>query len=81
MNENATANKQKITPTIVNPDKIHKLMKTHNPLWKMFAGLAAVTLAFVGAVATVNAAATALNGQVTQRPLTPTEISSLTGIR
>ena len=48
----------------------------------MFAGLAAVTSAFVGIVATVNAAPTpsiALNGQVTQRPLTPTEISSTYG--
>ena len=42
----------------------------------MFAGLAAVTLAFVGAVATVNAATLALNGQVVLRPLTPTEIST-----
>jgi hypothetical protein len=50
-------------------------MKTHNLTWKMFAGLAAVTLAFVGAVATVNAATLSLNGQVTQRPLTPNEIS------
>jgi len=41
----------------------------------MFAGLAAVTLAFVGAAGTVNAAATALNGQLTLRPLTPTEIA------
>ncbi len=42
----------------------------------MFAGLAAVTLAFVGTVATVNAASIALNGQVAPRPLTPTEIST-----
>ena len=43
----------------------------------MFVGLAAVALAFVGAVATVNAATAtlALNGQVVQRPLTPNEIS------
>jgi len=54
-------------------------MKIHNPPWKMFAGLAAVTLAFVGTVATVNAASIALNGQVTQRPLTPNEISSTYG--
>ncbi|MGO9587872.1 MAG: hypothetical protein ACLP2Y_16950 [Limisphaerales bacterium] len=54
-------------------------MKTHNPPWKRFAGLAAVTMAFVGTVGTVNAAATALNGQVTLRPLTPTEISSTYG--
>ena len=39
-------------------------MKTHHPLSKMFAGLAAVALTFVGAVATVNAASIALNGQV-----------------
>ena len=50
-------------------------MKTHHPLLKIFAGLAAVALAFVGAVTTVNAASTALNGQVQQRPLTPNEIS------
>jgi hypothetical protein len=42
----------------------------------MFAGLVAVTLTFVSAVPTVNAATTALNGQVTQRPLTPTEIAT-----
>jgi nitrate reductase cytochrome c-type subunit len=41
----------------------------------MFAGLAAVTLAFVGTAGTVNAAATALNGQVFLRPLTQTEIT------
>jgi len=51
-------------------------MKIPNPSWKMFAGFAAVTLMLVGAAAPVNAAATALNGQVTQRPLTPTEIST-----
>ncbi len=45
----------------------------------MSAGLAAATLAFVGSVATVNAASIALNGQVTQRPLTPGEISSTYG--
>jgi len=45
----------------------------------MFVALAAVTLTFVGAVATVNAASIALNGQVGQRPLTPTEISSTYG--
>jgi len=45
----------------------------------MFTRLAAVTLAFVGAIGTVNAATTALNGQVTLRPLTPTEISSTFG--
>jgi hypothetical protein len=52
-------------------------MKTHNPLWKMFAGLAAVALALVGAVSTVNAAppTLSLNGQIVQRPLTPGEIS------
>ena len=42
----------------------------------MFAGFAAVTLAFVGVVSTANAAATALNGQLTLRPLTPTEIAT-----
>jgi len=42
----------------------------------MFAGLAVVILTFVGAVATVNAATIAMNGQVTQRPLTPTEIAT-----
>jgi hypothetical protein len=54
-------------------------MKIHNPPWKKFAGLAAVALAFVGAVATANAATLSLNGQVGQRPLTPTEISSTYG--
>src|ERR1035438_5183842 len=54
-------------------------MKIHNPPWRMFAGLVAMAFTFVGAVATVNAATTALNGQVTQRPLTPTEISSTYG--
>src|SRR5208283_5140065 len=38
--------------------------------------LTAVTLAFVGAVTTVNAASIALNGQVEQRPLTPTETAT-----
>jgi len=51
-------------------------MKIQNPPWKMFAGLAAVTLAFVGAVATVSGATLALNGQVVLRPLTPTEIAT-----
>jgi len=50
-------------------------MKTHHTLTKMFTGLAAVALTFVGAVATVNAASIALNGQIQQRPLTPNEIS------
>jgi len=54
----------------------YKLMKTHHLLSKMFVGLASMTLAFVGAVATVNAASIALNGQVEQRPLTPTEIAT-----
>jgi hypothetical protein len=51
-------------------------MKIHNPPWKRFAGLAAVTLAFVGTVGTVNAAATALTGEVFLRPLTQTEITN-----
>ncbi len=42
----------------------------------MSAVLAALALTLVGAVSTVNAASTALNGQVVQRPLTPTEISA-----
>jgi hypothetical protein len=50
-------------------------MKTYHPPSSLFAGLAAVTLAFVGAVSSVNAAPTALNGQVALRPLTPGEIS------
>ena len=54
-------------------------MKTHHSLWKMFAGFAAAILALVGAVATVSAASIALNGQITQRPLTPGEISSTYG--
>jgi hypothetical protein len=58
-------------------------MKTYHPLSKVFAGLVVVTLALVGAVPTINAAppTMSLNGQVVQRPLTPTEISKygLTG--
>jgi len=54
-------------------------MTTPNHPWKMFAGFAAVTFMFIATAATVNAAATALLGQVAPRPLTPTEISSTTG--
>ncbi len=50
-------------------------MKPNHSPWKVFTGLAAVTLAFAGAVTTVNAASIALNGQVEQRPLTPNEIA------
>ena len=39
----------------------------------------ALALAFVGAMSNLNAATTALNGQVAPRPLTPTEISSTYG--
>ena len=56
-----------------------KPMKMRNSPWKKSAVLAAVALAFVGAVSTVNAASIALNGQVAQRPLTPGEISSAYG--
>lgn len=42
----------------------------------MSVGLAALALAFVGAVATANAATISLNGQVAPRPLTPGEIST-----
>jgi hypothetical protein len=42
----------------------------------MLAALAAVILTLVGAASTINAATTALNGQVVQRPLTPTEITA-----
>jgi Doubled CXXCH motif (Paired_CXXCH_1) len=56
-----------------------KPMKIRNSPWKMSAVLAAVALAFVGAVSTVNAASIALNGQVALRPLTPGEISSTYG--
>ena len=51
-------------------------MKTHHPLSKAFAGLVAVTLALVGAIADVHAASTALNGQILVRPLTPGEIAT-----
>jgi len=54
-------------------------MKIHLPLSKMFACLAAVALAFVVVLPTVNAApppSISLNGQVAPRPLTPTEIST-----
>jgi hypothetical protein len=51
-------------------------MKIHHSLTKMFAGLAAVALTFVGAAAPVHAAATPLNGQIVPRPLTPTEIAT-----
>ncbi len=51
-------------------------MKLHQPQSKLFAGLAALALTFVGAVSTANAASTALNGQVVLRPLTPGEITT-----
>jgi len=73
MNETATAKKSYTDNR--KSGQNHKLMKTYHPLSKVFAGLAVVALAFVGAVPTVNAASIALNGQVTQRPLTPTEIA------
>jgi len=77
MNETASAENMKndMDSYSCEPKRKITLMKTHHPLSKMFAGLAAVTLAFVGAVTTVNAATIALNGQVFQRPLTPNEIS------
>ncbi|MGD0744286.1 MAG: multiheme c-type cytochrome [Verrucomicrobiota bacterium] len=51
-------------------------MKPNHSPWKIFAGYAAVTLAFVGALSTADAASIALNGRVFQRPLTPNEIST-----
>ena len=55
-------------------------MKKHQ-YWKMSAGLAVAALAFLGSAAAVRAAAPALQGSLTQRPLTPSEISTygLTG--
>jgi len=50
-------------------------MKKQNTQWRQLAACAAMTLAFVGAVLPVKAATIALNGQVFQRPLTPTEIA------
>ena len=50
-------------------------MKNHHLLSTMSARVAAVTLALVGAMATVHAAATALSGQLVLRPLTQTEIA------
>jgi hypothetical protein len=79
MNETLTAKNTKNYTDNRKPKQNSKLMKIHNPSWKMFTCLAAVTLASVGTVATVNAATTALNGQVAPRPLTPTEISSTYG--
>jgi hypothetical protein len=50
-------------------------MKTHFAQLKMYAGLAVVLLALIGAAATANAATASVNGQVVLRPLTPTEIA------
>ena len=52
------------------------LMKPNHPPGKLLAAAMAAALMFVGTVATVNAATIALNGQVTQRPLTPGEITT-----
>ena len=76
MKETATAKNKKDYTDNRKSRQNSKLMKIHNPTWKMFVGLAAVTLTFIGAMSTVSAAAIALNGQVGQRPLTPTEIST-----
>ena len=51
-------------------------MKKQSPYWKMSACLAAAALTLIGSVSAVRAAAPALNGSVTLRPLTPGEISS-----
>jgi hypothetical protein len=50
-------------------------MKPRKQPWKTLAGLMAVTLTFVGAATSASAATLSLNGQVFQRPLTPTEVS------
>ncbi len=50
-------------------------MKKINPYWKMSACLAAAALTFLGSASAVRAAAPALNGSLTLRPLTMTEIS------
>ena len=79
MNETLVANKTKNYPDNRKYAQNHKFMKTYSLPSKMFIGLAAVALTFVGAVATVNAAppTISLNGQVAQRPLTPGEISQV----
>ncbi|HAO78209.1 MAG TPA: hypothetical protein DCQ92_04370 [Verrucomicrobia subdivision 3 bacterium] len=51
-------------------------MKKQSPYWKMSACLAAAALTLIGSVSAVRAAAPALNGSVTLRPLTPTEIKT-----
>ena len=50
-------------------------MKKQPLRWKQLVAYAAMMLAFIGAVFPVKAATIALNGQVVQRPLTPTEIA------
>ena len=59
---------------LVKP-KTKKIMKKQSPYWKMSASLAAAALTLISSL-TASHAATALNGYLTLRPLTPTEIST-----
>ena len=56
-------------------------MKMTNPYWKMSACFAAAGLTLLGSLTATHAAAPALSGSLTLRPLTPTEIKTygLTG--
>ena len=51
-------------------------MKMKNPYWKMSACLAAAGLTLLGSLTATQAAAPALSGSLTLRPLTPTEIKT-----
>jgi hypothetical protein len=51
-------------------------MKKTNPYWKMSACLAAAGLTLLGSLTATQAAAPALSGSLTLRPLTPTEIKT-----
>src|ERR1035437_2376456 len=53
-----------------------KTMKMKNPYWKMSACLAAAGLTLLGSLTAAQAAAPALSGSLTLRPLTPTEIKT-----
>lgn len=50
-------------------------MKKHNPYWRMSASLAAAALTWLGCLPSALAAAPALTGYLTLRPLTETEIT------
>ncbi len=50
-------------------------MKMTNPYWKMSACFAAAGLTLLGSLTAIQAAAPALSGSLTLRPLTPTEIT------